>query len=91
MKPRLMLMLLAAALASACGGGDGYGGSARPPAPQPPASQAPSPVQPTNFNQYVKTAIAETSDASDPGEVNDKEWAFDEREDAFDDVLGIGA
>jgi hypothetical protein len=77
-----------ALLTAGCGGGGsgGYGGGSSDggmgTAPPPPAPVA------TAFNGFVKEQLAQTSDTSDPMEMNDRQWEFDyDDEAAFDDVL----
>lgn len=52
-----------------------------PPPPPPPA--------PTDFTTFVKDQFATTSDSTDPVEVDDEDYAFqdDENPNAFDDLL----
>lgn len=58
-----------------------YGGS--PPVPPPPP-------QAMDFTGFVKDQFAATADDSDPVEVDDVDFAFDDQDDpaAFDDLLG---
>lgn len=79
-------LVLFALLAAGCGGGGGsYGGGGggnNPPPPAPP----PGPTG-TAFGPFIKSQLAQTSDTSEPTEVNDQQFEFDENETAFDDVL----
>lgn len=80
-------VLLFALLAAGCGGGGGsdYGGNGgggnTPPTTPPPESTA------TAFTPFVKAQLAQTSNTSEPADVNEQQWEFDEDETAFDDVL----
>lgn len=88
---RKYLVLAVALLASGCGGGGGSGdygsggmgsgGNDTPPPAPPPPPMA------TAFTPFVKEQLAQTSDTSEPANVNDQQWEFDENEAAFDDVL----
>ena len=77
---RLYLKLAAVAsllMLSACGS-DGGGGITNPP-PPPPA--------PTSFSQFVVDQFATTADDTDPVEVDDEDFDFDEDPAAFDGLL----
>ena len=62
-----------------CGGGSGgYSGGADPgPQPQPPPSGAAA------FVPFIKEQFAATADTTDAVEVNDREFSFDEDEEAY--------
>jgi hypothetical protein len=82
-------LLLVALLAAGCGGGGGGGydggggGNNNPPVTTPPA---PAPTG-TAFTAFVKTQLAQTSNTSEPTDVNDRQFEFEDNETAFDDVL----
>jgi hypothetical protein len=66
------------------GGGDSYGGGSSDGG----AGTAPPAIVATAFNNFVKEQLTQTSDTSDPMEMNDRQWEFnDDDEAAFDDVL----
>ena len=82
---RKYLVLVALLVAGCGGGGGGYGGgggSGNNPPPTPP----PAPTG-TAFAAFIKDQFAQTSDTSEPIDVNDRQFEFDENETAFDDVL----
>jgi hypothetical protein len=75
-------LVLVALLAAGCGGGGGYGGGGNNPPPPPP----PEPTG-TAFTPFIKAQLMQTSDTSEPTDVNDRQFEFDDNETAFDDVL----
>lgn len=83
---RKYLVLLALFAAGCGGGGGGYGGNGGGSNNPPPVVPPPAPTG-TAFTSFVKTQLAQTSDTSEPTEVNDQQFEFDETETAFDDVL----
>lgn len=70
-------LVLIALFAAGCGGG-GYNGG---------GNDNGSPPDGASFTSFVKDQIAKTSDTSEPIEVNDRQFQFDDNETAFDDVL----
>ena len=82
MKRLLASILIAAALAG-CGGGSSNSTVVTPPPPPPPPTT-------TNFTTFVHAELAQTSDATEPEDVNDVMFTFPDDDDptAFDDVLG---
>jgi hypothetical protein len=81
MKLNLKCTALATLLLAGCGGGGGYNSGSSP------APQQPAPPTPTVFGAFVKTQLSQTSDSSEPVDVNEVQFQFDEDETAFDDVL----
>jgi hypothetical protein len=73
-------LVLLALLAAGCGGG-GYGGGRSG------NNNPPSGMTNSSFVSFVKAQFAQTSDTTEPVEVNDKQFDFDDSETAFDDVL----
>ncbi|MEO7324207.1 MAG: hypothetical protein ABIW82_05205 [Dokdonella sp.] len=88
MKKRQIFLTLGASLLiaalSGCGGGSSNsntgGGTTQP--PQPP--------QPTSFTSFVHTQVAQTSDTSQPADVNAVTFSFPDNNNAaaFNDVVG---
>ena len=74
-------MILALALGACSSSGDDPVVVAPPPPPPPPA--------PTEFSTFVKDQFANTSDMTDPEDVDDEDFAFSDNDDptAFDDLL----
>lgn len=60
-----------------------------PVAVEPPAPAPPPPPPPIDFTTFVKDRFAETSDTTDPVNVDDEDFAFADNDnpDAFDDLL----
>jgi hypothetical protein len=81
MKFNRRYLVLIALLVAGCGGG-GYngGGGANTPTSPPGAGV-------TAFVPFIKTQLTQTSDTAEPTDVNDPQFAFDEDETAYDDVL----
>jgi ABC-type glycerol-3-phosphate transport system substrate-binding protein len=80
--------LLAAALLIAGCGGSG-GGASAPPAAPPPVGPAPPPApEPTSFTSFVRTQLTETEAAPEAASINEQEWAIDDEETSFDDLIG---
>ncbi|MEO5560435.1 MAG: hypothetical protein ABIO49_11145 [Dokdonella sp.] len=85
MKKREILLILGASLLigtlAGCGGGSSNSTTGGGP-PQPP--------QPTNFTTFVHTQVAQTSDTSQPADVNAVTFSFpdDNNAAAFNDVVG---
>ena len=77
-------LVLFALLAAGCGGGGGYGGGGG--TNNPPPAPPPGPTG-TAFAPFIKSQLAQTSDTSEPTDVNDQQFEFDDNETAFDDVL----
>ncbi|MEP0848721.1 MAG: hypothetical protein HRF50_18090 [Phycisphaerae bacterium] len=50
-----------------------------------------NPVLPVDFADFVKSQIAQTSDATDPVSIDGLEFEFNEDSAAFDDVLATMA
>lgn len=71
-------LVLIGLLAAGCGGGGGNN--------NPPPAPLPGPTG-TAFTPFIKAQLAQTSDTSEPTDVNDRQFEFDENEAAFDDVL----
>lgn len=82
MKRWIAPMLLAAALAG-CGGGSSNSTVTVPPPPPPPPAT-------TSFTSFVHTELAQTSESTEPEDVNDVMFTFPDEDNpaAFDDVLG---
>jgi hypothetical protein len=80
-------------LTAGCGGGgsggDGsYGGNGGSGGGMGTGTAPPPAMGATNFNAFVKEQFAQMSDTSDPIDMNDRQWEFnDDDETAFDDVL----
>lgn len=74
-------LLLAAGLAG-CGGSDSVPVTEPPPPPPPPP--------PVAFTDFVKTQFERTADDTNPQEVDDTDFAFNDSDnpDAYDDLLG---
>lgn len=79
-------LVLAALLAAGCSGGGGYGGDGGGGNNNPPPATPPAPTG-TAFGPFIKAQLAQTSDTSEPADVNDRQFEFDDNEAAFDDVL----
>jgi hypothetical protein len=73
-------LVLIALFVAGCGGGGGYDGGNNPPTNPPGATG-------TAFAPFIKTQLTQTSDTAEPTDVNDRQFAFDEDETAYDDVL----
>ena len=84
---RNSLVLVALLAAAGCGGGGGYGGGNDGGGNPPPPANNPPPPTGTAFTSFVKTQLVQTSDTSEPVDVNDQQFDFDENETSFDDVL----
>ena len=82
MKRLIAPMLIAAALAG-CGGGSSNSTVTVPPPPPPPPTT-------TSFTTFVHTELAQTSETTEPEDVNGVTFTFpdDDNPAAFDDVLG---
>lgn len=78
--------LLGAIAALALGGCSSSGDDPVAVAPPPPP---PPPPAPTEFTTFVKDQFANTSDMTDPVDVNNEDLAFSDNDDptAFDDLL----
>jgi hypothetical protein len=76
-------------LTAGCGGGGSAGGGSYVGNGGMDTGTAPPPaMSSTNFNAFVKEQFAQMSDTSDPADMNDRQWEFnDDDETAFDDVL----
>jgi len=70
-KTALLSLGIAGLLLAGCGDGGGGG----------------NPVQKTDFTAFVKQLLANTSDTTEPAEINDLDFQFNEDEADFDDVL----
>lgn len=68
-------LMLVALLAAGCSGGGGGDNN-------PSTSGAR-----TAFAPFIKAQLTQTSDTSEPTDVNDRQFEFDENETSFDDVL----
>lgn len=82
MKRTLAPILIAAALVG-CGGGSSNSSNTPPPPPPPPPAA-------TSLTTFVHTELAQTSDGTQPDDINDVMFSFpdDDNPAAFDDVLG---
>lgn len=78
--------LLSAAVVLVLGG---CGSSSNDPVVVVPPPPPPPPPAPTNFTTFVKDQFANTSDMTDPADVDNEDFAFPDNEDpaAFDDLL----
>lgn len=76
-----------AVLTAGCGGGGG--GNSGSAGMDPGTGTAPPPaVSKTSFNTFVKEQVVQLSDTSDPIDMNDRQWEFNDNDEmAFDDVL----
>ncbi len=87
-KMKIVALLTLGALGlAACGSSNTD--SLSPPEPVEPPAQPPQPPQPQSYTLFVKEQFANTSDNTDPVEINDIEFNFDNAENprAFDDLL----
>lgn len=50
-----------------------------------------NPALPTDFADFVKSQIAQTSDSTEPVSLDGIEFNFDEESSAFDELLAAGA
>ena len=73
-------LVLIALLVAGCGGGSGYSGGGGSNNPPPGATG-------TAFTPFIKTQLVQTSNTSEPTDVNNLQFEFDESETSFDDVL----
>jgi len=82
MKRLIAPTLIAAALAG-CGGGSSNSTVTVPPPPPPPPAT-------TSFTTFVHTELAQTSETTEPEDINEVTFTFpdDDNPAAFDDVLG---
>ncbi|MGH8171497.1 MAG: hypothetical protein ACREPX_00025 [Rhodanobacteraceae bacterium] len=80
---RFCAIALFAAVLAGCGGSNSNSSVTPPPPPPPPPTT-------TSFTTFVHTELAQTSNASEPENVNDVMFTFPDDDDptAFDDVLG---
>lgn len=73
MRITLTMGLLAAMLLSGCNSGGGAGGVTLP--------------ADDSFSNFAKALIGATSDTTDPEQINDRVFTFNEDATAFDDIL----
>jgi ABC-type glycerol-3-phosphate transport system substrate-binding protein len=83
----LSLALTAAAALALAGCG---GGSNSPPDDDDNEPPPPPPVTTTDFPDFLRDILAQTSDTTDPVDVNDEDFRFPNNDDPdlFDDVVG---
>lgn len=87
-KLKLVAVLTLSALGiAACGSSNTD--TLAPPEPVAPQPQPPQPPQPQSYTLFVKDQFANTSDNTDPVEINDIEFNFDNSDNprAYDDLL----
>ncbi|MEO5623777.1 MAG: hypothetical protein ABJB02_08080 [Dokdonella sp.] len=79
-----VVAVLMAALAGCNGSSNSSSGGGTPPPPPPP----PPPPTTTSFTSFVHTLLAQTSDTSQPADVNGVTFTIDDNPADFTDVVG---